>query len=131
MLNVPVTPSTLPSILSRTRDVDANIRKLVFSSVLEQLEHPKQLTIEQREIIVKNGLGDREPSVLAAAQKLISDWCDALEGVLSFLSLFDLYESKEAEQALLSVFKSRTDILDSLDFGGMSTNYTRTIVDKH
>jgi condensin complex subunit 3 len=90
----------------------------VYSSILEQLESPKQLTIEQRELIIRNGLGDREPNVRSAAEKLISDWCDALEGALPFLSLFDLYESKEAEQALLCVLKSRTDILDSLDFGG-------------
>ena len=118
LLNAPVTSDTLPAILSRTRDVEPTIRKLVFSSVLEQLEHPKQLTIDQRELIVRNGLGDRELTVRAAAEKLISDWCDTLEGVLPFLSMFDLFESKEAEQALLTVFQSRTDILDSLDFGG-------------
>ena len=90
----------------------------MFTSVLEQLESPKQLTIEQRELIVRNGLGDREAGVRSAAEKLISDWHDSLEDSVSFLSLFDLYENKEAEQALLCVFKSRTDVLDSLDFGG-------------
>jgi condensin complex subunit 3 len=54
------------------RDVDPVTRKLVYTSLLGgKLKHPKQLTITQREVIVKDGLGDREPGVRVAAGKVV------------------------------------------------------------
>jgi condensin complex subunit 3 len=41
-----------------------------------------------------------------------------VQDVVSLLELFDLAEGKVAEDALLSVFKSRVDIFDALEFGG-------------
>ena len=40
------------------------------------------------------------------------------QDVVAFLGLFDLVEGTTAEDALLSVFKRRADILDNLEFGG-------------
>lgn len=40
--------------------------------------HPRALTIAQRELIVRNGLGDREPSVRAAAEALVGTWADVV-----------------------------------------------------
>lgn len=112
--------------------------------------HPRALTIAQREHIVRNGLGDREPSVRTAAEALVGTWVDvvnvglkleedltaenediargqtllpkstgneAVEGCVAFLRLFDL-ESDVASDALLSVFASRPDIYDGLEFDG-------------
>jgi condensin complex subunit 3 len=142
-LNLPINPDTLPVILSRTRDVDAPVRRLVYHSVLEPncvieqenevtvgVTHPRALTIAQREQIVHNGLGDREDSVKNAAAKLVASWVDVVRmdgakaeanveaDLIAFLNLFDLVENSTAEDALLSVFKSRSDILDNLEFGG-------------
>ncbi|KAI9060469.1 hypothetical protein FKP32DRAFT_1605341 [Trametes sanguinea] len=79
-------PHTLPALLARSRDVDAPIRKLVYSAVLEKyctppdldggratvgFTHARALTIAQRETIVRNGLSDREESVKAAARNLL------------------------------------------------------------
>lgn len=120
------------------------MRRLVYHSVLEPncviehaggvsvgVTHPRALSIAQRELIVRNGLGDREESVKKAAAKLMSTWVDVVradgvkaeavnveEDVIAFLNLFDLVEDTTAEDALLSVFKSRADILDALEFGG-------------
>lgn len=126
-------------MLARTRDVDPTVRKLVYGSVLlvhaelpddamPGAAHPRALTIAQREQIVRNGLGDREPAVRAAAGKLIGAWVDAvsigtkkgaiLEDLLAFLGTFDLRESAVAEDALLSVFVTRVDVFDALDFDG-------------
>ena len=85
--NLPLGPQTLPPLLERSRDIDATIRKLVYTHVLEKycqpsdfgqvgFTHPRALSIAQREMIVGNGLGDREPSVKAAAAQLLGQWVD-------------------------------------------------------
>ncbi|EKM57502.1 uncharacterized protein PHACADRAFT_90256 [Phanerochaete carnosa HHB-10118-sp] len=143
LLNLPIGPETLPHILARTRDVDVTVRKLVYHNVLEPncviehdgginvgVSHPRALSIAQREQIVRNGLGDREDVVKSAAMKLVATWVEVVRmdgsklekgdheaDVIAFLNLFDLVENSTAEDALLSVFKSRADILDGLEFG--------------
>ncbi|KAG1728449.1 nuclear condensing complex subunit [Suillus lakei] len=140
LLNIPLSPETLDAVLTRTRDTDTIMRKLVYSAILVQhcfvsdssamgLVHPRVLTIAQRELIIRNGLGDREPAVRQAAALLISKWVDVARGdikneesksakddVLALLSLFDLTESTVAEDALLSVLDRRRDISDHLEF---------------
>ncbi|KAJ6631026.1 nuclear condensing complex subunit [Mycena sp. CBHHK59/15] len=78
MLNIPVGPASLPALLTRTRDTDTTIRKLIYSSVLDgaaaNSAHPHTLTIAQRELLVRNGLGDREKSVRSAAANLLGTW---------------------------------------------------------
>jgi condensin complex subunit 3 len=139
LLNIPITAQTLITVLTRTRDVDMTVRRLVYGSVLlahadlpddamPGAAHPRALTIAQREQIVRNGLGDREPAVRAAAGKLIGAWVDAvsvgtkkgpiLEDLLAFLGTFDLRESAVVEDALLSVFVTRVDVFDALEFDG-------------
>ncbi|KII87700.1 hypothetical protein PLICRDRAFT_30295 [Plicaturopsis crispa FD-325 SS-3] len=136
LLNVPPSPSTLSSILERTRDTDTTLRRLVYTAVLEPNAllqnaigptHPRALTIAQRELIVRNGLGDREASVRAAAGALMGTWVDVvgngggekkvLDDVVALLKMFDLAESIVAEDVLLSVFATRVDIFDNLEFG--------------
>ncbi|TDL22781.1 ARM repeat-containing protein [Rickenella mellea] len=117
LINIPASEATLPALLSRTRDVDTTIRKLVYSNVLEQLGHPKQLTIAQRELVLHNGLGDREPAVRSAASNLVASWVDHIGDLVAFLKSLDLAESKVVEDALQSVFESRPDIFDGVEFG--------------
>lgn len=146
LISIPVSPQTLPPLLSRTRDIDATVRKFVYSVVLNPdhasngdtknesevgVTHPRALTIAQRELVVRHGLGDREELVKAAAAKLLAAWVDIVRlgevkseadkedsDIIAFLHLFDLVENTIPEDALKSVFKSRVDILDSLEFGG-------------
>lgn len=100
--------------------------------------HPRALTISQRELIVRNGLGDRESTVRAAAGSLIGKWVDVVSdtepktddgaadartkvesGVVALLKMLDLGESAVAADALLSVFVTRVDIFDNIEFGGL------------
>ena len=142
LLNIPLSPITMDAVLARTRDSDTIMRKLVYSAILNQhcfdsdgagmgVVHPRVLTIAQREFIIRNGLGDREPAVRQAAGSLLGTWVDVARGdvkndkskslkddVLALLSLFDLMESTVAEDALLSVFDRRHDISDHLEFEG-------------
>ncbi|KDR81425.1 hypothetical protein GALMADRAFT_239313 [Galerina marginata CBS 339.88] len=156
LLTIPINGQTLDAVLDRTRDTDATIRKIVYSGILatktrgENEEdknmigptHPRTLTIAQRELIVQNGLGDRDPSVRTAAGTLIATWVDVLEeakdedldikveahakkstikfedGILSLLTLFDFGEGTITEDALLSVFRTRVDIFNNIEFNG-------------
>lgn len=100
--------------------------------------HPNNLTEAQREMVIRNGLGDRESSVKAAASTLISDWVDAIdlmveEGdvkeqdrvqqtwdakVLLLLSLLDLGAGTGAMDALFSLFTSKPEMFNKITFQG-------------
>ncbi|KAH9887359.1 nuclear condensing complex subunit, partial [Cubamyces lactineus] len=113
-------PSILDSILD-TMAYDTS-PELVYSSVLES-NSVNPLTIAQREMIVRNGLGDREESVKAAARQLLGGWKDEgvksegiIEDLVAFLKLFDLTEDTIAEDALSSVLQTRLDIYEHIEF---------------
>ena len=144
----------MPDILARTRDTDATNRKLVYTAVLEKhctgsvddarvgFTHPRALTIAQRELVVRNGLGDREDAVKKAAAQLLGVWVDVVRAdgsrlpkkeeektkaergaeiigdLVAFLKLFDLTEGTVAEDALGSVFDTRMDIFEHIEFSG-------------
>ncbi|KAJ6514182.1 nuclear condensing complex subunit [Mycena vitilis] len=134
LLHVPLTAATLPALLTRARDVDPLTRKLVYASVLTpRLEHPRLLTIAQRERLVQTGLGDREPAVRVAAGKMVAAWFElvladpadaelpwtgddggVMAGLAAFLTLFDVVGPGEAVavDALLSLLATRADLFD-------------------
>lgn len=159
--NLPCSRETLDAVLERSRDVDTHIRKMVYTEVLEKYcipvdptldkggyTNPRALKIAQRELIVKNGLGDREEAVKTSAARLLGKWLEVLheegakkeqnedenmkkeaneetiEQLVEFVTLFDLMESTNettaAEMALGSVFDTRMDIFEHLEFPGMS-----------
>ncbi|KAF5378890.1 hypothetical protein D9615_006989 [Tricholomella constricta] len=89
LLNIPVNPTTLPRILSRTRDTDTTLRKLVYSAMLEKNfivgedsamgpAHPRACTITQRKLIIRNGLGDRKLNVWNTAASLLGKWVSVI-----------------------------------------------------
>ena len=137
LLNIPITAQTLIVVLTRTRNVDMTVRRLIYGSVLlthadlpddamPGAAHPHALMIAQREQIVRNGLGDCEPAVGAAAGELIGTWIDVvsvgtkkgpvLEDLLAFLGTFDHCESTVVEDVLLSVFVMHVNVFDALEF---------------
>lgn len=154
LLNTPLLPETLPIVLTRTRDIDIGIRALFYAHTLlpsgttsastsraarsaitnpNRLSSPKQLSIEQRERVVKDGLGDREDKVRAGAAKMLAGWYDwaahdaseaeeeAVKSLMVFLKLFDVVgEGGDlvAVDALKSVFVTRPDVLDAVVFAG-------------
>ncbi|VDC04706.1 unnamed protein product [Peniophora sp. CBMAI 1063] len=90
LANIPVTPETLPHVLSRTRDSDTVTRRFVYQGVLEKQihqpdsedpkkmtfgpTHPRVLSIAQREEILRAGLADRADNVREAAAALVRAW---------------------------------------------------------
>ncbi|WVQ70731.1 hypothetical protein IAR50_000253 [Cryptococcus sp. DSM 104548] len=120
LYNFPQTPATLPHILARTRDVDPILRRTVFAGVLgaDGLPDPRVLSIAQRESVVRNGLGDREGSVRKAAAGMLAGWLDTVEGdIIEFLNRFDVVSSQVAEDALVSVFVTRPEVFQAVEFG--------------
>lgn len=155
LLAIPINPRTLPRVLERTMDTDVTIRKLLYSAVLAKRTtegggdipiafgptHPRILSIAQRELIIRNGLGDRDHQVRAAAASLLATWVKFVDvkaeekdvkieeqvrekmenGVLSLLTLFDLGEGTVAEDALLSIFQTGVDIFN---FNGKNSHFS-------
>ncbi|KAG6819105.1 hypothetical protein H0H93_015408 [Arthromyces matolae] len=147
LLNLHPMPTTIPAILDRMRDTDTTMRKLVYSAVLEKHAtigdtdemgptHPRALTIAQREQIIRSGLGDREPTVRAAAAALLGIWVDVVaeqpqkiededtkpdvqveSGLVEMLKMLDLAEQKYPVDAVLSVFTTRPEIFETMEFG--------------
>lgn len=97
LLHTPLLPQTLPSILTRTRDMDPLVRSFLYAHILScptqhhtksastsrrpppnstfnRLNDPTQLTIDQRLKVVTDGLGDREDKVRAAAAQMLGSW---------------------------------------------------------
>ncbi|KII87912.1 hypothetical protein PLICRDRAFT_112070 [Plicaturopsis crispa FD-325 SS-3] len=127
LLHAPLTPSTLPILLTRTRDTDALTRKLVYTGILlSRIEHPRHLTIAQRELVVQDGLRDREVAVRVAAGKVLGAWFDiarsesddTVTALAAFLRLFDVLGAGEciAVDALNSVFLTRAEVLNDVVF---------------
>jgi len=65
---------TLPHILERTRDIDEHVRRAAYKFLAEKV-HIKSLTINQREGVLKRGLGDRNENVKKVVEKeMIPAW---------------------------------------------------------
>ncbi|OBZ79993.1 Condensin complex subunit 3 [Grifola frondosa] len=137
---------------------DPAVRKLIYSTILlpspvaaqgqrnadtnaplntsTRLTHPRQLTLAQREKVLRHGLGDREKSVHAAAVWMISGWFNVLRetinpdttdmkaksavmaGLIAFLKLYNVANPKSTDiavGAVNSLFK-RADILAGVTF---------------
>lgn len=138
MVNTPVNPISLPALLARSRDTDTTVRKLLYSSVLELAAtdgaDPFVLTVHQRELLVRNGLGDREKTVRAAAASLIGTWVDVVgngpkpeEELVSRLEDVDLSKSEEklpltTEEKQQKIVKTLTAFLHMFDLDEVSTD---------
>ncbi|KAJ7598768.1 nuclear condensing complex subunit [Mycena floridula] len=138
IVSIPLTPESLDAALARTRDTDTLTRKLVYSVFKDKLHHPRQLTISQREDMIKTGLGDREAAVRVAVGKLLETWFDialaqvkepeeqswtgddsgVMRGFIQFLTFFDVVGPGEAvaADAMLSIFTTRPKLSELFVF---------------
>ncbi|KAJ6460347.1 nuclear condensing complex subunit [Mycena vitilis] len=126
LVNIPANATTLPAILKRARDTETTIRKLLYSSVLENATldsdsaaHPTSLTVAQRELVARHGLGDREKTVRAAAADLLGHWVTALEDKTKpeeelASRMTDIDISGTDENRPLSLDEKRQKLIDTL-----------------
>lgn len=139
LAHTPLNRATVDVLLSCSRDVDLLTRKSLYSVFHTKLDSPRFLTLVQREKVIKDGLGDREGAVRAAASKLIMKWFDfalaevpneqvgtwlgddggIMRALIRFLELFDVIGSEQiALDALNAIFVIKPDYLDAFTFTG-------------
>ena len=73
LLNLPLTPGTLPYLLERARDQDAATRRALYSRLLPALGDFRHLSVSMREKLLRWGLRDRDENVRKAAARLFRE----------------------------------------------------------
>ncbi|KAA8900748.1 nuclear condensing complex subunit [Sphaerosporella brunnea] len=120
--NMAATPTTLPYLLERSRDVDPATRRAVFNHLLPSIGDFRQLSIVMRERLLRYGLNDRDESVRKAARQMFNyKWIDDTEGdILEVLERLDItseaIEGGPKYLALKGLWEHRKDVLNDIQF---------------
>lgn len=81
LLNLPLTPSTLPYLLERARDVDPATRRALYSRLLPALGDFRHLSLSMREKLLRWGLRDRDENVRRSTGRLFRErWIEDCAG---------------------------------------------------
>ena len=81
LLNLPLTPSTLPYLLERARDLDSATRRALYSRLLPALGDFRHLSLSMREKLLRWGLRDRDENVRRATARLFRErWIEDCAG---------------------------------------------------
>ena len=81
LLNLPLTPSTLPFLLERARDLDPATRRALYSRLLPALGDFRYLSLSMREKLLRWGLRDRDENVRKATARLFRErWIEDCAG---------------------------------------------------
>ena len=84
LLNLPLTPTTLPYLLERARDLDPATRRALYSRLLPALGDFRHLSLSMREKLLRWGLRDRDENVRQATAKLFRErWIEDCAGIPS------------------------------------------------
>ncbi|KAL9093572.1 MAG: hypothetical protein Q9165_003967 [Trypethelium subeluteriae] len=73
LLNLPLTPTTLPYLLERARDVDGATRRALYARLLPALGDFRHLSLTHREKLLRWGLRDRDDAVRKATARLFRE----------------------------------------------------------
>ncbi|KAK5048093.1 hypothetical protein LTR84_006283 [Exophiala bonariae] len=73
LMNLPVTPKTLPFLLERARDRDGPTRRALYSRLLPSLGDFRHLSLAMREKLLRWGLRDRDEKVRKATARLFRE----------------------------------------------------------
>lgn len=142
LLNLPLTPETLPYLLERARDTDGATRRVLYSRLLPNLGDFRHLSLSMREKLLRWGLRDRDESVRKATARLFSErWiqdcanasrdegvgssletCSPdMDGLLELLERIDIVnsgiEGGIAGEAMGEFWKARPDYVDEVVLG--------------
>ena len=81
LLNLPLTPETLPYLLERARDLDPATRRVLYSRLLPALGDFRHLSLSMREKLLRWGLRDRDDNVRKATTRLFRErWIEDCAG---------------------------------------------------
>lgn len=121
LVNLPVTPFTLPYLLERARDVDAATRRALYARLLPALGDFRHLSLTHREKLLRWGLRDRDDTVRKATARLFRErWiedCAALPAVSSSPTPEDAQDKKKPGpvQAADPSFDALLELLERID----------------
>lgn len=139
LLNLPLTPGTLPYLLERARDLDPPTRRALYSRLLPALGDFRHLSLTMREKLLRWGLRDRDENVRKAAARLFSErWIEDcigrkatdggaaatlpvdIDGLLELLERIDVVnsgvEGGVALEAMKDFWASRPDYQEVVNF---------------
>lgn len=141
LLNLPLTPSTLPYLLERARDLDPPTRRALYSRLLPALGDFRHLSLSMREKLLRWGLRDRDDNVRKATARLFRErWIEdcarpratddkdaaieaaepTINGLLELLERIDVVNSGVEEgiasQAMKEFWDGRPDYQSVLNF---------------
>ena len=141
LLNLPLTPGTLPYLLERARDLDPATRRALYSRLLPALGDFRHLSLSMREKLLRWGLRDRDENVRKATARLFHDrWIQdcagprlgdangapeeavssSIDGVLELLERIDVLNSGVedgiASEAMEKFWSGRPDYQDTISF---------------
>ena len=141
LLNLPLTPETLPYLLERARDLDPATRRALYSRLLPALGDFRHLSLSMREKLLRWGLRDRDDNVRKATARLFHDrWIQdcagprlggeqgmpeeavvpSIDGVLELLERIDVLNSGVeggiALEAMEKFWSGRPDYQDIVSF---------------
>ncbi|EPQ26200.1 uncharacterized protein PFL1_06912 [Pseudozyma flocculosa PF-1] len=133
LFNLTPTADTQPYIMERLRDIDPTNRRCVYLGSLTAIlqsqvkamaevgaSGPSRigLDVQMADDVLRAGMGDREPSVKRAANKLVITWFDACGGdLVRFLNHFDVTaNAAHVEAALQAVLEARPAIANQITF---------------
>ncbi|KAH6585721.1 hypothetical protein BASA50_001056 [Batrachochytrium salamandrivorans] len=105
--NIAINEQSMGSLLSRSHDVDASIRKLLYVRLSVSEIHYSVLGCKERIEFLQNGLLDRDLGTRTACMKLLCDtWLVQMGGMDKFVESLDVQNSvKESSTILVALFK--------------------------
>ena len=142
LLNLPLTPATLPYLLERARDLDGATRRALYARLLPTLGDFRHLSLSMREKLLRWGLRDRDENVRKAAGHLFYErWIEDcagnggeaaeggpvkpvsspnIQGLLELLERIDIVnsgvETGIASEAMKEFWTGRPDYIDAVNF---------------
>ncbi|KAH0547793.1 hypothetical protein FGG08_000050 [Glutinoglossum americanum] len=115
LLNLPLTPTTLPYLLERARDLDPATRRALYSRLLPSLGDFRHLSLSMREKLLRWGLRDRDENVRKAAGKLFRErWiedCTTTQSTVQECS----QEGNAVAEARSPNFEGLKELLERID----------------
>lgn len=142
LLNLPITPTTLPFLLERARDLDGATRRALYARLLPTLGDFRHLSLSMREKLLRWGLRDRDENVRKAAGRLFYErWIEdcagngneatvggpvkapsapSIQALLELLERIDVVnsgvETGIALEAMKGFWQGRPDYVDAVNF---------------
>ncbi|KAF2084653.1 hypothetical protein K490DRAFT_48598 [Saccharata proteae CBS 121410] len=122
LLNLPLTPASLPYLLERARDLDPGTRRALYSRLLPALGDFRHLSLTHREKLLRWGMRDRDENVRKATARLFRErWIEDCAGLPEPAEdgVTTIPISKPSFDALLELLE-RIDVANSGVEGGVA-----------